>query len=115
MRRTADCGVRGGFFYSGGSGDLADLVSALCGEYAVPADGGGGNDRDALHIHSDSDGAPAEGLRLGPADAAAGGVRVRVHDGFRLLVHRGCALPELPYAGRLVPCGHRACGGRCGF
>ena len=45
------------FFDSGGSGDLADLVSALCGEYAVPADGGGGNDRDALHIHSDSDGA----------------------------------------------------------
>ena len=115
MCRAADCGVRGGFFYSGGSWDLADLVPALCGEYAVPADGWGGHDRDALHIHSDSDGAPAEGLRLGPADAAAGGVRVRVHDGFRLLVHRGCALPELPYAGRLVPCGHRACGGRCGF
>ena len=32
-----------------------------------------------------------------------------------ILIQMALALPELPYAGRLVPCGHRACGGRCGF
>lgn len=115
MRRTADCGVRGGFFDSGGSWNFADLVSALCGEYAVPADGGEATI--VMHcifiliqmalLRKDYDWVQLMQL--------PGGVRVRVHDGFRLLVHRGCALPELPYAGRLVPCGHRACGGRCGF
>ena len=62
MHRADDCGVRGGFFYSGGSGNVADLVPAICGEHAVLPHGGRGHDRDALHIHSDSDGASAQGL-----------------------------------------------------
>lgn len=93
MRGADDCVVRGGVFDFSGSGDLADLVSALCGEYGLPADGGGGHDRDALPFHSRADGASAEELRMDSADAAAGGFRVRVYDGFRLLVHLRAWLP----------------------